>query len=172
MKPPILLKTILDIAFYLLIAGIFFSIFFVVLIMLNSETFFIPINIDGAEITEYTPSTIFLMLISMSFFVLFIFLVYYLRKLVRNFLKQDIFSKGQVKYLNRIGNLIIGISVGKVVIDLLKNLFLENEISFGIEIGGDFGSFWFTLALGLFFIFLSQVFEKARLLKEDNDLTV
>jgi hypothetical protein len=35
-----------------------------------------------------------------------------------------------------------------------------------------FGSFWFILAIGLFFIFLSKVFENAKKLKEENELTV
>jgi hypothetical protein len=33
-------------------------------------------------------------------------------------------------------------------------------------------SFWFTLALGLFFILLSKVFEQAKNIKEENELTV
>jgi succinate-acetate transporter protein len=58
------------------------------------------------------------------------------------------------------------------IVNFITPIIIEGEGTVGIKIDFSFGSFWFILAIGLFFIFLSKVFENAKNLKEENELTV
>ncbi|WP_410503513.1 hypothetical protein [Gillisia sp. JM1] len=54
---------------------------------------------------------------------------------------------------------------------IYKTFFEESPrtVTYGLA---NIDSFWFLLAVGLFFIFLSRIFDNARILKEENELTV
>lgn len=71
-----------------------------------------------------------------------------------------------------IGQLIIFISIAEVLINFSVSVILQNRVEFSFPLGISFSSLWFTIALGLFFILLSQSFSYAKKLQEENDLTV
>ncbi len=171
MKPPILLKTILDICLYFLVIGLTVSVFFFVIQLVTGENFS-PVNINGTEIITFdTPSTI-LISVKMIIAGLFICTIYILRKLVRNFFKGRLFTPFQIASLKIIGQLIILITILQGIVNFITPIIIEGEGTVGIKIDFSFGSFWFILAIGLFFTFLSKVFENAKNLKEENELTV
>ena len=171
MKPPILLKTILDICFILLLLT-FLSASILFIIMLVVGDSFVPINLNDRIISELTPVSITLLFIELLIAGLLVYTIYILRKLVRNIFKGKLFTRYQATSLNLIGQLIILITLAQSFTEFMARLFLESEMGLVMELDLSFISFWFVLAIGLFFIYLSKIFENARLLKEENELTV
>ena len=171
MKPPILLKTILDICLYFLLLSLISSVVFIVIYLITGEIL-IPITIDGSNIIEFTTPIQFLICVELLIASLFVYTIYILRKLIRNFFKGKLFTSFQITSLRLIGQLIILTTICQGIINILAPIIIEKKGRIGIEIDFSFGSFWFILATGLFFIFLSKIFENAKQLKEENELTV
>jgi flagellar biogenesis protein FliO len=147
------------------------SVSFFIIQLITGESLS-PINIKGTQITNFdTPSTI-LISVQMIIAGLFIYTIYILRKLVRDFFRGKLFTRFQIASLKIIGQLIILITILQGIVNFAAPLIIKGEGRIGIEIGFSFGSFWFILAIGLFFIFLSKAFENAKELKEENELTV
>ena len=169
MKPSVLLKTILDICFFLLLIS-FFSALFITAMTAALGNDFIPMELNSHIISEFTPVSLIVMVAELAIGGLLVYTIYVLRKLVRNFFKGKLYTRYQIASLNLIGQLIIIIILGQGVIDFITRIYFESQV--GIHIGFSLTSFWFILAIGLFFIYLSKVFDNARLLKEDNELTV
>lgn len=103
---------------------------------------------------------------------IFLYSVYILRKVVRNFFKKKLFTLLQITGLKLAGRLIVLASILNAIVSFLSPLILESNLKLGFEIESNFGSFWMQLAMGLFLILLSESFTKAKSLKEENELTV
>lgn len=171
MKQPLLLKTILDICFIFLALTFFGAVvIFVITVMVNPE--FFPIEVNDRILSEYTPTTVILLTAELAIGGLILYTVYILRKLVRSFLKNKFFTSFQIATLNLAGQLIVVITLLQGFTDFLGKLFVEAKAHIAIGMDLSFGSFWFILAIGLFFIYLSKIFKNAKLLKEENELTV
>lgn len=171
MKTPLLLKNILDFCFYLLILFSFVLTAGIIYNWYNPDDLF-PVKINEEIIDSFNLEIIFKLILLYIFIFLFMFSIYFLRKLVNNFTNNEIFSAEQELYLRNIGIIILCYTVLSSLIPLIVDLFLKEKMTFYIGFTAGFGSFWFLLALGLFFIYLSKVFRNARLLKEENDYTV
>ena len=171
MKQPILLKTVLDICF------IFLAFTFVASLIGTAVGFYtneFPINIEIGGNSAHNPSitTVSLLIIKVVVSGLVLFTIYLLRQLVRNFFKGKLFNNYQIAALNLIGQLIILSTLLGTITDFLSDLLLSDSARLGFYFDFSFGSFWFILALGLFFIYLSKIFDNARKMKEENELTV
>ncbi len=101
-----------------------------------------------------------------------IYTIYLLRQLIRNFFKGILYTRYQIATLNLIGQLILLTTIASLVIELISDILLDETARMNMHIDFSFGSFWFILAIGLFFIYLSKIFKNAKNLKEDNELTV
>lgn len=154
------------ILFIKMIAGILMSLYSIFFLKEKLEYEFLVY-----EIQEFTPATVSLIVFQFVLGFLFLYLVFLFRNLIRKFYNQELFSEPQIKTLNCIGELIISLSIGKSLLHFLSEAVLDQRASVRFDISF-YDSFWFMLAIGLFFIFLSKIFENARLLKEENDLTV
>lgn len=169
-KPPVLLKTILDILFWILVIGLAGRILITVLFYFTDVP--VDLKINDFEITEFTLPVVVGIILKIMVSAIFIYIVYVLRKVVRSFFKRKLFVPIQISGLKIIGNLIIIATITEVAIDFLLRLFLEQKTNIGIDLKPSFNSLWFTLALGLFFILLSKSFGYAKGLQEENELTV
>lgn len=103
---------------------------------------------------------------------LFIYVSYILRKVVRSFFKKRLLTSIQISGLKLIGQLTIFTSIAEVILDFVINLSVEKEAQSVVIFDASFSSFWFTLALGLFFILLSRAFSYARTLQQESELIV
>lgn len=171
MKPPILLKTILDICFFILLISLIASIG-LVLFYLVSTSDSIPMALNNRTIGKITTPKIILLLLAIFQSGIFLYSVYILRKVVRNFFKKKLFTPIQITGLNLAGKLIILASILDAIVGFSADLLLESKLHLGFDIQSSFGSFWLQLAMGLFLILLSKSFESAKNLKEENELTV
>ena len=97
-----------------------------------------------------------------------IYIIYILRKLIISLNSGNLFTKFQCTGFNLVGQLIIWLVILSAVVEFVMKLIFDSRL----EVETNFPDFWLFLALGAFFIVLSQVFEKARLMREENDLTI
>lgn len=167
-KPPVILKTILDILFWVLI----FKYIFGVPVMLIAIFQEIPVEINNYTVEEVSAGIIAAIILSFLNSAIFIYIVYLFRKVVRSFYNRKLFTSAQISGFKLIGQLIIITSLAELAINFLALLFIENKARVGVTIESSFDSLWFTLALGLFFILLSKSFIYAGKLQEESDLTV
>ncbi|WPY98480.1 DUF2975 domain-containing protein [Christiangramia sp. OXR-203] len=171
MKPPILLKTILDICFFILLISLIASMGIILShLFLTSEG--MPIYLNDHIIGEITMPKIILLILAIFQAGIFLFSVYTLRKVVHNFFKKRLFTSIQITGLNLAGRLIVLASILDAIVSFSSNLILESNLKLRFGIESTFGSFWLQLAMGLFLILLSKSFEKAKSFKEENKLTV
>ncbi len=127
---------------------------------MDQISFLFPIDSNVAAIT---------MLIYSIFLYGFIIYIVYLLKRVVNSLDQGLlFTRFQIAALNLIGQLIIWATVLKAMTEFILKAIFNSKIQLTIS----FSDFWLYIALGAFFIVLAKVFERAKLLKEENELTV
>ena len=171
LKPPVTLKIVLDFLFLLIIAVTIFQIIFIGIILANSEeTFPFPVHpnfYDKIDIEAF-----FILLPFLLSRILFIYIILKFKHLVNLFFKGIIFSMEQIKIIAIIGKLIILAAVlNSLPVFIYKHFLEETPRTVSYDFGG-VDSFWFLLAIGLFFIFLSKVFDNARKMKEENELTV
>lgn len=171
MKQPLLLKSILDICFILLVLAFFSAVGIFILTLAFGENFTL-IELNGQALSEFTPVNIGLFTAELLIGGLILYTVYILRKLVRDFLKGKFFTTFQIATLNLVGQLIVVITLTSGLTDFLGKILIESKATLRVGMDFSFGSFWFILALGLFFIYLSKIFENAKNLKEENELTV
>ncbi|PZW43962.1 Protein of unknown function (DUF2975) [Mesonia algae] len=111
--------------------------------------------------------SVYAIIVSTYIYTLFLF-----KKLVYDFSPTNIFTSLQIFYLNRIGKLIIGITITEITVDFLLKIFYNNRIEASIKTSGLFENYFFIIAVGLFFIFLSEIFKIAKHHKQENELTV
>lgn len=102
----------------------------------------------------------------------YIYTLFLFKKLVYGFSPTNIFSSLQIFYLHRIGKLIIGVTITEIIVSFMMKMFYNNRLEIGMETSGLFKNYFFNIAVGLFFIFLSEIFKIAKQHKEENELTV
>lgn len=171
MKPPYLLKTILDILFLLLIFGTIIFTILVGIFMWNSEGT-IPFRVNENLIDSLNAEAYTVLGFILASRVLFIYTVYKFKHLVRLFFKGKFLNKEQVNITRLIGRLIIAVAILDTVPGFIYQTFFEQSprrVDYGLA---SIDSFWFIIAIGLFFLFLSKIFDNARIMKEENELTI
>lgn len=171
MKQPILLKTILDICFIFLAFNFTTSLIGTILSLSLADTS-IPITIAGNPIETLTAVSLTLLVTKILIGAIILYTIYLLRKLIRNFFKGVLYTRYQIASLKLIGQLIILSTTISLLTNFLANLLMGGEAELKLHLEHTFSSFWFVLALGLFFMYLSKIFNHARTLREENELTI
>jgi len=137
----------------------------------------ILLGIDGnfgleriAEDLDLTSKTAKLALVTyvLGAYAAIIYIINTLRRLVKSLDSGSLFTKFQCAGFNLVGQLIIWLVIISAVAEFIMKLIFASRL----EVETSFPDFWLFLALGAFFIVLGQVFEKARLMREENELTV
>ncbi|WP_291114273.1 DUF2975 domain-containing protein [Flavobacterium sp. UBA6135] len=162
-----ILKAIVDFIWIMSLFALPLIIVFFVFIIFSNETIDIPLKINDLEIDTSIGQSKYLLPVALMHFGLFIYALYFFRKLLENFKKLIIFEVENAKLLNKIGQLIM---INAVVYALLTFALQLLIGKLTIDIG--YGPFLYVLALGLFFSVLSEVFLMGKKLKEENELTI
>lgn len=169
-RPPVLLKTILDVLFWILLIRLILSFGLLIVAVLTDTPIIFPS--EDFVSTERPVETIVIGLAERMLSGIFVYVVYILRKIVRSFFKRKLFTSLQISGLKLAGQLIILVSLGEAALNFIFKLVMGNRVSTGIQMEESFGSFWFSLALGMFFILMAKSFHYAKSLKEEQDLTI
>lgn len=167
MKPPRLLKIIIDIAYIFLIIKLFLGAGILIYILFGGR-------VSDTSLEEYGSRSAFLIIgvIELAVYGFFIYAVYILRLLIKNFSIGKLYTKYQIAGLKLVGQLIISVAVLRAIVNFIVDIVSQNKLGVSIDFKNGFGSFWLVIAIGLFFIYLSKIFAHARKIKRENDLTV
>ncbi len=117
---------------------------------------------------ENKTAAISLFLFSFGLYIAISLIVLLMLKIVHSFEKGSLFTKYQIAGFNLVGQLIIWLTILQSLAEFILKMIFKSRIEFKFEVSG----FWLFIALGAFFIVLSKVFQKAKMLKEENELTV
>ncbi len=153
-----------------------FIVFIAIFIVMLATLFFGIGNIDILDNeTLSTFSKTELGILGFMFLLLYagyLYTLYIFKDLVYNLEPENLFTELQSTYLLRIGKLIIGLTLAEIGFKFLFDIFYQQEVKIGFQLEGLFQNTLFTICIGLFFIFLSEIFKIAGKLKQENQLTI
>ncbi|RIY38167.1 hypothetical protein CKY20_01060 [Capnocytophaga canis] len=159
MRKIFILKTILDLLFILSIFGVLSFISFFL-----EET----IRVNGYDVTADTLFAKIVLWLWYIGYLLFIYILYLFRKTAYLFLRVRIFNEKVVKNLNKIGILLIIITICTDISLMIYSVIERKNI--GLRL--DTNPVLFKIAVGLLFMTLSEVLKISTKMKEENDLTI
>jgi hypothetical protein len=171
MKKNHLLKNLIDVLFILMVPG-FLAFFFIIPVGLFN-TRIGDISVQNWEDVAALPSLYWAGIIcSMITYLCMLVALFYLKKTARYFLDNNLLKAIVSKNLQRSGTFFLATSIGTVAsyIFLWFTKFSGNQISFGYTT--DIFLPLILAIIGLFFMIISNTIEKARITKEEFDLTV
>lgn len=96
--------------------------------------------------------------------------VHHLLKSMISLEKGNYFNEEVIFRFTKTAKLFLIASIGGIILQFISPLILESKIS--LSINTDIVFTLFLMIIGLFFKFLSQVFDKARILQKENELTI
>ncbi len=167
MKPIHILKKLITILYYLVGIGLFAGVFKLLLNIFNQKEI-APSLVKGE--TLYSLSSIkviiaevLVLLLSFAFFKAISFLKHSLGDLSEG----NHFSRNVIQNFKNVGTLFVVCGLGELLGKLIITYLIENN--FAIEFDSSIVLF---PVIGLFFLYLSEVFSKAREIQSENNLTV
>ncbi|MFP9097636.1 DUF2975 domain-containing protein [Flavobacterium sp. RHBU_24] len=169
MKRLAFLKTIVTISFILCMVAVIFGLPFILLVVFFPDT--VPFKFNGQLDGAGRAQVIFLVSMFYLGHCVFTYGIYKLKATLELFYKKVFFDDRVIAALNLSGKAFIIAAVVWVVPPFFYKVIANGDFEMGIDFSG-FGSTFFSLSIGLFFIVLSEVFANAKQLKEENDLTV
>ncbi|QYJ69176.1 DUF2975 domain-containing protein [Flavobacterium litorale] len=165
-----LLKTVTDILFILTMIGAIFGLPLIIMVFLFPDS--IPFKLDAdSELLQGKEQweIIILLLLLYVGALFFVYALYLFRKTLDLFRKRIIFDDRVIKNFDQTGKaILIGYSIIAASIVLAWITSPSHDITIGIA----FNNSLLTIGLGLFFIVLAEVFQTAKGMKEENELTV
>lgn len=162
-----ILKAIVDFIWIMSLLALPLITIFFAFVIFSDKIIDIPLKINDLEIDTSIGQSKYLLPVALIYFALFIYALFFFRKLLENFKKLIIFEVENAKLLNKIGQLIMINAVIYALFTFALQLLIGKLT---IDIG--YGPFLYVLALGLFFSVLSEVFLMGKKLKEENELTI
>lgn len=168
MKTISILKKLINIYFYLLVIS-FIALAIIPIIQYKKGKFgTFHIFSDNYDMSNLSfGKFIFVILIILVLLVIFIRAIYLLKNCLNDLHNGNYFSELVVNNFNKIGKLFLIYSVCSYVFAFIFRFFLLNSINFGID-----HSLILSVIMGLFFLFLSEAFSKARNTEQENELTI
>ncbi len=139
------------------------------LMLLPGESF-IDFEIKDVVVKVLTPDIILLIILGIGAHVAFIVAIHHFRKLISLFIEKKFFDTKSTRILRNIGKLLFVTGILSYLPRILLPLLSISELR--IAISADHESFFFLMIISLFFYTLSFVFDEARKMKEENELTV
>ncbi|MFT4576050.1 MAG: hypothetical protein ACI9SI_000968 [Polaribacter sp.] len=186
MKTIQILRTLINILFYTLIAV--FSIGFVFLFLLYFFPESLPTYLGNFSMlfNQYFGWKMYLVPISTIInYTLLIIAMYFLRKSVASFLNSNFYSENVTRNLKKAGNIFVFIGVSSIIIQLFAVLHIQSIANNLVQMETNFFTSLINILaasidlksilaiiIGLFFLLFSTIFENSRTLKQENDLTI
>lgn len=186
MKTIQILRTLINILFYTLIAVFIIGFIFFSLLLFFPESLPDPLGSFSMLFSSMFTWKIYLVPLSTVInYVLLIIAIFFLKKSVASFLMSDFYSENVIRNLKKAGNIFIFIGVFTIITQLFAVLYIQNlannmmqmKTSFLITLSNilaatiDLESV-ISIVIGLFFLLFGKIFENSRILKQENDLTI
>jgi hypothetical protein len=160
-----ILRVILALTHLTLVIFIFFSCIFAIYLMAGGNINY-PLILAPEFPINSKQSLIYLLSIIIVFSLAYLYLVTTVRNLIIS-LASKVFTRRQASAFKLTGKIIIVITISENIISFMTSL-LFSELHFGLF----FSDLIFSLGTGCFFIVLGQIFERGKIYKEENELTV
>ncbi|NMH87424.1 DUF2975 domain-containing protein [Flavivirga algicola] len=167
MKTISTLKKLIDFYFYFLALG--FIIWIIVIpIMFKTGKFNTLDFLDDHDISNLSFGR-FMMMILVGAILYYYFLkaIYLLKKSLNDLCNGNYFSELVISNFNEIGKSFLICGIGAAVFKFILRLVFLSDIKLGID-----NFLIISIIIGLFFMFLSEVFIKARKAQQENNLTI
>ncbi len=163
------LFNLLSILIFLVILAIVVGIVITVLSIMGigSEN----LSFNGNHSIEDLTSTHFIFMgLNVIFYIVFIYGLFKLRTVAQLFLNNTFYDSELGKNCDLAGKSFILAAVFWWFFDGLSNMFIDHEVSIGVS--DKTFIYLFIIAIGLFLMLTSKLFDKALELKSENDLTI
>ncbi len=168
MKAITILKKLITVYYYFMLIAFVLGIIVLPILFFTNHSFeisFLGAKIDISTLSLYKGLAVSALFVALYYFY---FKAIYLIKMSLNHLASgNYFSETVIYNFKKIGKLFLICGVGEVIAKIVIGLFINSKIGFEAD-----SSFFLFLIMGLLFMFLSEVFLKARGLQEVNDLTI
>jgi len=171
MKKIYQLKSLLDlvIVFSMIIIG--FTLIGLLYGLLTGNLSKWDFSIQGQKIHTVDAALGILIILIAIGYGFFMYSIFQLKKLVTLFIKKEFFTDLSVKTLKAIGVTMLGSSLLIAIPNYLYGIF--GNADFKITIASlSPASMIFTFIMALFFIILSSIFKEAKIIKDENELTI
>ncbi len=126
------------------------------------------LKIQGLELLANDTFSKILFALFLINFLLIFYSLHLFRKSLRYFLNAKIFDDFIIKSYKNIGSLLLISGVVFLILSVIGPMYFGSKIT--VELG--INSNLLLIALGLFFLILSEVFTIAKRAKQENDLTI
>jgi hypothetical protein len=186
MKTIQILRTLLNILFYTLIAVFIIGVIFFIILLFFPESLPAPLGMFSMIFNQPFGWGMYLGVLSpIVGYVLLIVAMHYLRKCISSFLNSDFYSENVTRNLKRAGNIFIFIGLSSIIVKIFAVLYVQSitnnimhmETPFFTSLTNvlaaslDLKSI-ISIIIGLFFLLFSKIFENSRILKQENELTI
>lgn len=170
MRKIFILRAILQFMLFFLVMGGVVLLLMIPIILFNSD-WNIPVTISGNDIEEYTIGTKIIMAIGSIAYLLYVYAIFLLKKTIDLFIEKLLFDDKVIRNFNTIGKVFVIVALLTSVSSFFYHVYTNQEFVLDLT-GYDSDSMLFNIAIGLFFITLSEVFKIAKIQKEENELTI
>jgi magnesium-transporting ATPase (P-type) len=170
MKKIYQLKTLLDFVLWLSIVVLAVSITAVVVALTGNPTG-LNLKVNGQSLEQIDNANVPVIASLMIGYLFFILALFQLKKLLSLFVEKHFFTSESVRSLRKIGLFLFAACLLLYIPSYLYDIFASNtlDISFS-SVNPE--SFFFLLIIALFFFTLSHIFNEAKALREEHELTV
>ncbi|TDQ21994.1 DUF2975 domain-containing protein [Tenacibaculum caenipelagi] len=169
MKTISILKKLINIYYYLILISLVGTVFGIGVFFLTRNKEMNPkilgTYVDFNKLTY--PKIIIVLIIIIVLYYVYIKAINLLRNSLGDLSSGNYFSELIINNFNKIGKLFLFSSVIELVGKIIFGFLLEAKFKFELD-----SSMFLFLIMGLFFLFLSEVFAKAKRIEEENDLTI
>ncbi|WP_298222474.1 DUF2975 domain-containing protein [Flavobacterium sp.] len=171
MKKIYQLKTILDVVIVFSMIVMIVSLLGLLYGLITGNMSKMNVEIAGQKIEHFDTAFIFVALLMVAGYALFIYAVYELKKLIAMFVRKEFFTDLSVKSLKAIGiSMLVSsllVTIPAYIYGALNNATIHLTMS---TIKPE--SMAFSIIISLFFIILSYIFNEAKIIKDENELTI
>lgn len=181
MKSIQLLKSLINITYYILLIGLLFYPLFMVYgifadnvgILVNSsgDSTYYELNEDGYTNGGLGGKDYVVIALSFIKSLLFFLSIHYLRKAVVRMIDVTMYDTLVSTSLGLTGNCIIIYAIFDSMFRVIKRAVYSGQFTIGLDLDS-FNSFIFLIILGLFFLLIGKVITRGMELKQENDLTI
>jgi len=174
MRKLLFLRRLLDLLFIILILTATATVLLCGIFLFTDSGTPLPdvITISSITLKELDFGTKSILITGSIAYLIFVYAVFLLKKITRQFSRTKIFEDTIIKQLSQVGYSFIGIAALLYIPSFIYRL-TKHNLTIGFDFFNNlFNSFLFIISLGLFFMVLSSIFKIAKHIKEENDLTV
>lgn len=170
MRKIFILRAILQFMVFFMVLGGVALLIMIPLILFNSD-WDIPVTISGNYVEEFTVGTKIIMVIGSIAYLLYVYAIFLLKKTIDLFIKKLLFDDKVIRNFNTIGKVFIVVALLTSVPSFFYHAYTNQKFKMDLT-AYDSDSMLFNVAIGLFFITLSEVFKIAKIQKQENELTI